>query len=141
MVHLDDYSIGKCLQADGRCEMYAAVRQSDGRRVALKWYSDDRLSWARRELEVLTSLAGPGIVRALDLLDSREGPVLVLDPVDGGISLREWVEGDLPSEAEFIEVATHVSQALARIHAAHWMHRAVTPEHVLVPKQALARMN
>ena len=87
----DDFTLGKCLHADARCEVYAAVRDSDGRRLALKYYNRDRLAQARSELAALTALAGRGIVRAQELLESPDGPVLALDQIDG-LSLREWVD-------------------------------------------------
>lgn len=116
----------------GAGAVYEAVDRELGRHVALKVYHQperDRTQLAH-EARVAVMLEGPHVVRVFDV-----------DPEHGWIAL-EWARGGtlrdrirardvarlLPLERWAVSLAT----ALARVHAAGWVHHDVKPANVLI---------
>lgn len=116
----------------GAGAVYEAEDRDLGRRLALKVYHDPagQRSQLLHEARVATELAGPGVVRVFDL-----------EPDHGWIAL-EWAErGALrdrireKDRAALLPVerwAAPLARALARVHAAGWVHLDVKPANVLL---------
>jgi serine/threonine-protein kinase len=112
--------------------VYEAEDGDLGRRVALKVYHQperDRSQLAH-EARVAVSLAGPGVVRVFDV------------DVDAGWLAMQWAPlGALgvllrSGEGRLLGVmgvwASCLARALARVHAAGWVHHDIKPANVLV---------
>ena len=104
--------------------VYEAEDRELGRRVALKVYHrpDRDRAQLLHEARVAVSLSGPGLVRVFDL-----------DPERGWLAL-EWaplgaLRGRLREPIE--PWARRLAEALARVHAAGWVHHDVKPANVL----------
>jgi hypothetical protein len=116
----------------GAGAVYEAVDRELGRHVALKVYHQperDRAQLAH-EAKVAVMLEGPGIVRVFDI-----------DPDHGWVAL-EWAQhGTVREQIRARELgrllpierwAMPLAQALARVHAAGWVHHDVKPANVLL---------
>lgn len=150
------YILERRLGLGGMGEVWLAELHGDGkfrRRVVIKVLAperrgDDRIAqMLADEARVVGLLHHPGIVAALDYLDTpEEGPVFVLEYVDG-TSLRTALRlarhaNELMPEA----LAAHVGAQVARaLHAAHIardregtplrvVHRDVSPDNVLLSR-------
>jgi serine/threonine-protein kinase len=104
--------------------VYQAEDRELGRRVALKVYHrpDRDRAQLLHEARVAVSLEGPGLVRVFDV-----------DPERGWLAM-EWAQlGALRSRlTDPIERwAPALARALARVHAAGWVHHDVKPANVL----------
>jgi serine/threonine-protein kinase len=116
----------------GAGAVYEAEDRDLGRRVALKVYHQPGRDRAQLEHEarVAAELAGPGVVRVFDI-----------DPEHGWIAL-EWTPlGALrdrvraKDRAILLPIqrwAMPLAEALARAHAADWVHNDVKPANVLL---------
>ncbi len=122
----------------GAGAVYEAVDRELGRHVALKVYHQperDRTQLAH-EARVAVQLEGPGIVRVFDV-DPDHG-WLALEWAQAG-TLRERIrERDLPRLLPIERWAVPLAQALARVHAAGWVHHDVKPANVLLSKTGAA---
>jgi serine/threonine-protein kinase len=118
----------------GAGAVYEAVDRELGRHVALKVYHQperDRTQLAH-EARVAVLLEGPGVVRVFDL-----------DPDHGWVAL-EWAQnGTVRQQIRAREMsrllpierwATPLARALARVHAAGWVHHDVKPANVLLAR-------
>src|SRR4051812_20913229 len=137
-------------------EVWLAELQGDGafrRRVVLKVLAPERLGDARvatmlaDEARVVGLLHHPGIVAALDYLETEEhGPVFVLEFVDGA-SLRTVLKLARRQNVVLPEaLAAHIGAQVAHaLHAAHTavgrdgapmgvVHRDVAPDNVLLSR-------
>jgi serine/threonine protein kinase len=123
------------------------------RRVVLKMVAPDRRGDERiehmlaDEARVLALLSHPGIVKAIDFLETDAGPLLVLDYVDGP-SLRAAIKlsrkrREPLSEALAAYVGAQVARALDAAHRAvdpngrplGIVHRDVSPDNVLLSRE------
>ena len=129
------YTLAKCLHTTRRSEVYAAVRDRDGREVVLKSYASEQLERAERELEALRRAAGPGVIGAVELDRSSEQPVLVLERARG-ISLSSFAQTPLDART-FLRIAIALADALARIHAARIVHKDVKPSNIVIDPDTL----
>jgi serine/threonine protein kinase len=94
------YQLGKCLRARPKSEVYAAVRESDGREVVLKRFlprpSRPRGPSARAEFELMRKLRIPRLIEAIELRTDLDPPVLVVERA-AGQSLQSWLDSTRPS--------------------------------------------
>ncbi|MBX3223284.1 MAG: protein kinase [Labilithrix sp.] len=118
----------------GAAAVYQAVDRELGRHVALKVYHQperDR-SQLGHEARVAVMLEGAGIVRVFDL-DPDHGWI-ALEWAPGG-ALREQIRGrDLGRLLPLERWALPLAAALARVHAAGWIHHDVKPANVILSR-------
>ena len=118
----------------GAAAVYQAIDRELGRHVALKVYHQperDRNQLAH-EARVAVMLEGPGIVRVFDV-DPDHG-WLALEWAPAG-ALREHIRGrELTRLLPIERWALPLAAALARVHAAGWVHHDVKPANVILSR-------
>ncbi len=72
-----------------------------------------------------------GVVRAIALIPSSQGEVLLLEDVAGDF-LRSRLRAGRLDLAEALAIALRLAATLAALHEARLVHRALRPEHILV---------
>jgi serine/threonine protein kinase len=121
--------------------VFRALEESTGRVLALKRLhrqmvrGSETLARLRRELEALSALRHPSLVRVHDVIRWEGDPTIVMDYVPG-VDLKERVVrgGPLPfDEAE--RVARAMLDVLATAHAAGIVHRDVKPQNIRLDDQ------
>jgi eukaryotic-like serine/threonine-protein kinase len=130
------YRILGVLGGGGMGDVYAAVDETLGRRVALKAIrSERRLSPSARarfvrEARILSQLDHQHICRVYDYVTRDEADFIVLELVDGR-SLRHAInEGIASSEA--LRIAQEITSALVLAHSHGIVHRDLKPENVML---------
>jgi tRNA A-37 threonylcarbamoyl transferase component Bud32 len=88
----------------------------------------DRL---RREAEVLTAIAHPGVVRLVATEGGEPPSALVFGLVDGA----DFSRADVGDQAVLAGIGAAVATALADIHDLGFVHSAITPSHVLIDER------
>jgi hypothetical protein len=138
MLHVDGYTVDKCVRATDRSRVYFGTRDQDHLPVVLKRYESDRKrrkrrtrSRAARELEILRRVEHPSIVRGVELVTSVECPVLVLERLAGS-QLGSVIRAELPSLEAFLTLALRLCDAVAAVHAERVIHRDIKPSNILV---------
>jgi len=128
---------------EGACGWVELVRERGlDRRVALKLgkHKSDPGRVARfvREAEIAAGLRHPNLVAVHSTGELDGHPYLVLDYVEGAVTLREALQ-DAPL-ARRLEVFRDAIRGVAAAHARGVIHRDLKPENVLVDPQGVARV-
>ncbi len=131
------YRVLRRLGAGGAGEVFEAEDSRLGRRVAVKLVqpelaSDpDAIERLRREARALASLAHPGIV-TIYAIEEVEGRVfLVMERVEGSTLAERLRRRELSAE-ELLELALHLTEAMAAAHGRGVVHRDLKPGNVMV---------
>lgn len=122
----------------GAGAVYEAIDRELGRHVALKVYHQPERDRAQltHEAQVAVGLEGDGVVRVFDI-DPQHG-WLALEWAPLG-TLRDHVRArDLARLLPIERWALPLARALARTHAAGWVHHDVKPANVLLARDASA---
>ena len=131
------YEILEPIGSGGLSRSYKA-RSSNGAFVTLKFPSTelvgDPATYERfmRELKIGQKLAHPAIPKALAINESKTGPCLVLEYIEGK-SLRAILQHHAPlSPEESLDFISQLAEALVYLHSHGVYHRDLKPENILV---------
>jgi eukaryotic-like serine/threonine-protein kinase len=134
------YEIIEPIGSGGLSQDYKA-RGSDGTFVTLKFPSPDLVgdpaTYERflRELKIGQNLEHPAIPRALFINESRPGPCLVMEYIEGK-SLRAILqERSKLSMEESLDISGQLAEALSYLHNHGVYHRDLKPENILIDSQ------
>ncbi|HEY9900556.1 MAG TPA: AAA family ATPase [Pantanalinema sp.] len=129
------YRLAQEIHRSNRSLLYRGSRDADGARVIVKVLNHDHpapqdLARLRQEYQLLSTLDGPEVVPALDLVEWRNNLALVLadvglEPIDAQLEAGERMPLD-----RFFAFAVPCARALARLHR-RVTHRDLTPRHIL----------
>jgi uncharacterized caspase-like protein len=89
-----------------------------------------------REARTLARVQHPGIVRLIDVIETRDGPMLVMEPL-AGESLAERVARDgRPTPEEVRQLGLALCAALEVVHAGGIVHRGVSTSNIVMRDRA-----
>lgn len=129
------FELGERIGIGGTSEVWAAVCESDGRRVAVKVVHADlsEVDAAAREAALSALAASAHVVRVEACLPLEDGRVALVMPWLQGGSLGDLVaaRGHL-EPGEVVTVLAPVASALARLHGVGVVHADLSPGNVLL---------
>jgi hypothetical protein len=115
-LQVGNYQIGARLSSGGYCDVYEAL-DDQGQRFALKIFRNGNLSSLQREVEILTQLSHPQIVKVIDALQTPDGrPCMVMEMVSGRASSAYCNASEAPSRSVLISWIRDLLSALAFMH-------------------------
>ncbi|MCW5832416.1 MAG: protein kinase, partial [Labilithrix sp.] len=133
LTHAGPYRIERPIGSGAAGTVYRAVDDRTKQVVALKYVTD--LAWRARfgrEVETLSRLAHPGIVRYIGHGETPHGLYLAMEWLDGEDLERRLRRGPLPWQAVRI-LGLRLTAALAHAHALGAVHRDLGPRNVFLP--------
>lgn len=140
------YQMAERLGVGGTAEVWAAQRQKDFARVALKMQKPalarDPAATQRflEEARVLQKIQHPGIVRGLRAFRFLGLCVLELERVPGR-TLEDWIEeGRVFSETEALRIVLEVARALEGLRAAGLVHRDLKPGNIMISRDGAVKL-
>jgi serine/threonine protein kinase len=129
-VFKDKYTLGSVLGQGSYSVVKLGTRISDGKKVAVKIVSRNRLQREdelslRIEVEVLMSLNHPNIVQALDFFEEEEHFYVVLEYLEGGELFERLIEKAVYTEGEARDLFVILLKAVKYCHDRDLIHRFV----------------
>jgi serine/threonine-protein kinase len=126
------------LASGGMGEVWAGEHRDLKFRVALKVLkeevlgNDEVVARFSREALLLGQVTSDHVARVLDFFpDGKQGPVLVMEFVDGK-SLAEVLSTRRLTVEETVDLGIDIASALCELHAANVVHRDVKPANILL---------
>ena len=143
-LEIGQYRIESKLGEGGMSSVWLALDTRLGRRVAIKFLSDDLADAEarrrfQREAQMASSLNHPHIVTVYDTGEFEGRQYLVTEYVDGG-TLKDWVKEKRRTAKEVAELLTGVADGLAAAHQAGILHRDIKPMNILVARNGYAKL-
>ncbi len=138
------WRLDRRLGMGGQAEVWLAMDTQLKEPVAIKVYEgafsgEAHARW-RRELRLGRSLQHPHLIRIHELIETEMGVALAMEYLPGG-SLAERLAKEGPfSPAQVEDVALHVLEALAYLHAHDIVHRDVKPANILLDEEGSLRL-
>ena len=142
---LGPYVVRDALGAGGMGKVYRARDERLGRDVALKQLSDPLLSSAtarRRVIQEARAVAGlshPNIATIFDVLDTADGPAIVMEYVPGESLAALIARGRLPLWRA-LDIAAQVTSGLAHAHAGGIVHRDLKPANIQLTPEGTVKI-
>jgi serine/threonine-protein kinase len=131
------YKVRELLGAGGMGRVYAADDLRLGRRVALKFLTDEftkdpaALERFRREARTLSALNHPHICTIFDIIEQDERIVIVMEYAEGAP-----LHGPLPPD-QVLKYASQICDALDAAHRKGFIHRDLKPGNIQLTKNGI----
>jgi serine/threonine protein kinase/Tfp pilus assembly protein PilF len=131
------YRLDCALGAGGMGEVYLAIDERSGRKVALKLLPDyfnsdpQRVHRFQQEARAVLALNHPNIVTTYEVGDV-DGVSFIASEFIEGETLRQVLEQRKPSTREALDLAMQIASALAAAHDADIVHRDIKPENIML---------
>jgi len=142
---LGHFEILAPLGAGGMGVVYRGRDTRLGRDVALKVLPEafardsGRLARFEREARVLATLSHPGIAAIYGLEPGEDGPVLVMELVEGEVLDKRLARGPVPVR-QALELARQMAAALESAHAKGIIHRDLKPSNIKVTPEGQVKL-
>lgn len=135
------YRLQRLIGAGGMGNVYEAVHEFTGRRVALKvlktTFTRDGTNITRffQEVRALAKLHFPHIVTLFDAGKAGRRYYFAMELIDG-MSLAQYIEKNgIMDEREALSITVKIARALSFAHENNIIHRDVKPENILLDEQ------
>jgi len=140
------YRVLSLLGSGGMGQVFRVADQTSGQTLALKVLrpldsdDSDRVRRFQREIQILTRIRHPAVLRILDWGTSPTGLFFVTELVDGeDLKLAIRKRGPWPA-AETAVLGATLADALAAAHAQGVVHRDVKPNNVMLARDGSVRL-
>lgn len=117
--------------------IYRARRKGEEQPVILKMLKQaypppEKVAWFRREYELTQSLHLEDVINVYELTADQHRPVMVLEDFGGeSLELHLKKRGQRFTLAEFLPLASKISDILGRVHQQHVIHKDVNPSNIV----------
>ncbi|MBX3083386.1 MAG: tetratricopeptide repeat protein [Anaerolineae bacterium] len=144
--HLGDYELLELIGEGGMASVYRGRLLTLKSEFALKVIHPDRASMDQfttrfaREIQILSSLHHPHIVRIIEHGEQDGLVYLVMELLTGG-SLRGLIQQGLPALPRVEQILLQVASALEYAHRHKIVHRDIKPQNILFTTQGEAKLS
>ncbi|MGI8735039.1 MAG: protein kinase domain-containing protein [Pyrinomonadaceae bacterium] len=142
---LSHYRIVSKIGAGGMGEVYLAQDTKLDRKVALKILpaevalNRDRMERFIREAKSAAALSHPNIAQIFEIGEDGGTQFIAMEFIDG-VTLREKIHHERTELSKLLRYLQHVSEGLAKAHAAGIVHRDLKPDNIMITREGHAKI-
>ena len=119
--------------------VYRATSEKNNNEVILKTLNTENpgasdIANLKREYDIINSLEHQNIVKALDFIEDRSRPALVLEDI-GGEALKSLIDDTALDLTMVLRISLCISRALAVLHQNHIIHKDINPKNIVFNPQ------
>ncbi|GAA6615062.1 AAA family ATPase [Scytonema sp. NUACC26] len=138
-VKIAGYQIIEQIYSSSRTQVYRALRESLCQPVVIKLLKREYPTFSelvqfRNQYTLAKNLDIPGIIKPYSLETYQNGYALVMEDF-GGISLREFSQGQPLTLDQFFPIALQVTDTLHQLHQQRVIHKDIKPANILIHPQ------
>ena len=140
-----NYKIISLLGVGGMGEVYLAEDSELGRKIAIKLLpaefttNEERVKRFRQEARAASALNHPNILTIHQISQSEDRYFIATEFIDGE-TLRQRLRRSSLSNAEALEIAIQIAEALAAAHSAGIIHRDIKPENIMLRRDGYVKV-
>ncbi|XP_077402507.1 serine/threonine-protein kinase 36-like [Vanacampus margaritifer] len=124
--------------------VHKGMKKFTGQVVALKFMpktgrSNKELQSLKKEIEIMSNLQHPNIVKLFDSYETETEVVVVTEYAEGQLFQIIEDDGSLP-ESQVCEIACQLVSALYYLHSRRILHRDMKPQNILFDKNGVVKL-
>ncbi|XP_061752486.1 serine/threonine-protein kinase 36-like [Nerophis ophidion] len=124
--------------------VHKGMKKFTGQVVALKFMpkmgrSNKELQSLKKEIDIMTNLQHPNIVKLFDSFETETEVVVVTEYAEGQLFQIIEDDGSLP-ESQVREIACQLVSALYYLHSRRILHRDMKPQNILFDKNGVVKL-
>ena len=142
---LDRYEIRSLIAKGGMGEVYLAEDMRLHRKVALKILpaavaaNQDRMRRFEQEAQAAAALNHPNIAHIYEIGAANGVSFIAMEFVDG-VTLRAKIHDEHTELHQLLKYLQQVAEGLSKAHAAGIVHRALTPDNIMITRDDYAKI-
>jgi calcium-dependent protein kinase len=134
---LDQYKVEQCLGSGSFGEVRKVIHKLTGQERAVKLFLKssnelDSYSKVKQEIQILSSLHHPSIIRIYEYFEDEKRLYIVLEKCDGGELFDMITSKKYLGESVAAVVIKQILSAVAYMHENFIVHRDIKPENILL---------
>lgn len=142
MISVTGYQHLELDDQDAHNLVFSGIRIADGLPVILRQLrpelaSPHLISRHQREFELLAKIDSPSVIKAIELIESGESPILVTEKPQG-ISLADYIAQNTMTPDEAARIGCLIAKAIDELHSQHIVHKDIRPSTIFYDSDATA---
>jgi serine/threonine protein kinase len=138
---LGPYRLARLIRLGSTCQVWEAIRDQDGQRVALKVLrpeqrgNKEEIAFLKHEYEVAKALSHRNIIKLIDYVTEAETPFIVLElfsELNLKMALRRGPE---PIAYQLPNIVVQACEGLYYLHSKGYVHCDIKPDNLLLSRQ------
>lgn len=141
MITLNGYNIIQKIHESENTVIYKAIREQDHQPAIIKILASEypsllEITRLKHEYEIIKNLNLKGIVKALNLLDYKNGLALILEDFSGQ-SIKIFLNDKKLELSKCLQILLQVIDTLEQLHQNQIIHKDIKPQNLIINPETL----
>lgn len=135
-ISIPGYTFRDLLHEGDDTIVFSAISNQNNKAVIIKSLKEKGASSVKaaklaKEFDTLENIGIEGVNKVSEIITYENTPALVMEDF-GGIPIADYARSTKIDLAEFLVIATKITDILGRLHAKNIMHKNINPENIII---------